>query len=339
MQLVDEAIAAGARQDRACAEAGINERTLQRWRQTDEDRRGRVSRQPANRLSADEVAKVLTVVNSPEFRDASPKQIVPTLADRGEYLASESTFYRILRARGLMAHRAASRPAQARPTRQHQAHGPNQVWSWDITYLRSPVRGAFYYLYLVEDVWSRRIVGWAVHERESHDLAAELIRRACRDQRATSVGVVLHSDNGGPMKGATMLATLQRLGIVPSFSRPGVSDDNPFSEALFRTLKYRPNFPTKPFASLAAARDWVEHFVHWYNTAHLHSGIRFTTPDARHSGRDIEQLARRDAVYEEARRRHPRRWTGRTRNWSRIDTVVLNPDSDGRAKPQVARAA
>ena len=339
MLWVDEAIRAGARLRPACAEAGLSERTMQRWRKNDEDRRGRVTRSPSNRLSEEEVTKVLAVVNSPEFRDSSPKQIVPTLADRGEYLASESTIYRVLRARGLMAHRGASRPGQARPTRQHVAHGPNQVWSWDITYLRSPIRGAFYYLYLVEDVWSRRIVGWAVHERESHDLAAELIQRACRDQGAASVGMVLHSDNGAAMKGATMLATLQRLGVVPSFSRPGVSDDNPFSEALFRTLKYRPNFPSKPFASQTAAGEWVELFVSWYNTVHLHSGIRFTTPDARHSGRDLEQLARRHAVYQEARQRHPRRWTGPTRDWSHIATVVLNPDADRRAGPKAAQSS
>ena len=268
----------------------------------------------------------MAVVNSPEFRDASPKQIVPTLADRGVYLASESTIYRLLRARGLMTRRGASRPPQARASRQHVARGPNQVWSWDITYLRSLVRGLFYYLYLVEDVWSRQIVAWAVHERESHELAAELIRRACRDERCPP-GLILHSDNGAPMKGATMLATLQRLGVVPSFSRPGVSDDNPFSEALFRTLKYCPRFPRKPFASLDAARAWVGSFVPWYNTQHLHSAIRFTTPAARHTGRDIEQLFQRHAVYERARQRHPHRWSGPTRNWSRLETVILNPDA------------
>jgi putative transposase len=334
MRLIDEAIRTGARQHLACAEAGIDERTLQRWRHIDDDRRGQAPRKAANRLAEDEVTKVLAVVNSPEFRDTSPKQIVPTLADRGVYLASESTIYRLLRARGLTRHRAASRPPRTRPSRQHVARGPNQVWSWDITYLRSPVRGAFYYLYLVEDVWSRRIVGWAVHERESPDFAAELLSRACRDE-GSAAGLVLHSDNGGPMKGSTMLATLQRLGVVPSFSRPGVSDDNPFSEALFRTLKYRPGFPSKPFASLAAARAWVEGFVRWYNTEHLHSAIRFTTPHARHTGRDVDQLARRHSVYIEARSRHPHRWSGATRNWGRVETVVLNPDAERRASKDV----
>jgi len=330
MRLIDEAVRSGARQRLACAEVGIDARTLQRWRHIDDDQRPRATRRPANRLAEQEVMQVLAVVNSPEFRDTSPSQIVPALADRGVYLASESTIYRLLRARGLLKHRGASRPRQTRASRQHIARGPNQVWSWDITYLRSPVRGAFYYLYLVEDVWSRRIVAWAVHERESPELAAELIRCACRDEGCRA-GLVLHSDNGTPMKGATMLATLQRLGVIPSFSRPGVSDDNPFSEALFRTLKYCPRFPSKPFASLLAARTWVAGFVRWYNAEHRHSAIRFTTPASRHTGHDVEQLRRRHAVYQTARRRHPNRWSGPTRNWSRIETVVLNPDATRRS--------
>ena len=328
MRLVDEAVEAGARQRLACLEVDLSVRTLQRWRDSLQDRRGEAVRAPVNRLSEAEVTHVLKVVNSPEFRDLSPKQIVPTLADRNEYFASESTMYRILRAHGQLAHRSASRPAQRRATRQHVARGPNQVWSWDITYLRAPVRGTYYYLYLVVDVWSRKAVAWSVHEHESRDLAAELILRACRDEQADSVGLILHSDNGAPMRGNTMLATLQQLGVVPSFSRPGVSDDNPFSESLFRTLKYRPGFPSKPFASLAAARAWVEAFVRWYNTVHLHSGVRFTTPADRHAGRDVAQLQARHAVYQEARQRHPSRWSGDTRNWNRIKTVVLNPERD-----------
>jgi putative transposase len=329
VRLVDEAIEAGARQRLACVEVGLSVRTLQRWRDSVQDRRGEALRSPTNRLSEAEVSRVLSVVNSVEFRDLSPKQIVPTLADRHEYLASESTIYRLLRARGQLAHRSATRRPQKRSTRQHVARGPNRVWSWDITYLRAPLRGTYYYLYLVVDVWSRKAVAWSVHESESRDLAAELIQRGCRDEKADSVGLILHSDNGAPMRGNTMLATLQQLGVIPSFSRPGVSDDNPFSESLFRTLKYRPGFPSKPFVSLAAARAWVDGFIRWYNTVHLHSGICFTTPAARHGGSDVAQLRARHAVYQEARRRHPSRWTGNTRNWNPIETVVLNPDRDG----------
>lgn len=327
MRLVEEAVTNGASLQAACREAEIADRTIQRWRKAPEDGRALAKRVPANRLSVTERSEVLSVVNSPEFRDLSPKQIVPRLADRGQYLASESTVYRILRAEGQLQHREAWRPPSPQPPRERVASGPNQVWSWDITYLKAPVRGTFFYLYLVEDIWSRKIVGWAVHDRESHELAAALIASICREENIDVNGLVLHSDNGGPMKGATMLATLQRLGIVPSFSRPGVSDDNPYSEALFRTLKFRPGFPTKPFASLDAARTWVATFVRWYNEEHFHSGIRFVTPAARHIGADVQQLAERHLVYQAARARRPTRWSGKTRNWSRILTVVLRPEA------------
>lgn len=330
-QQVDEAIRAGARQRLACEAVGINVRTLQRWRTSTSDGRSTARRTPANRLSAAERKRILAVVNSPEFRDQSPKQIVPALADRGQYLASESTVYRILDAEGQLSHRAASRPPKGRKPREHVATGPNQVWSWDITYLRSPVRGAFFYLYLVEDVWSRKIVGWEVHDREAPDLASLLISRLCHAEKIDERGLVLHSDNGGPMKGWTMVATLRRLGVKASFSRPGVSNDNPFSEAIFRTLKYRPNFPTRPFASVANATSWVDGFVRWYNTVHRHSGIRFVTPQERHTGRDVQILQRRHHVYQAARRRHPDRWSGDTRDWSHIGTVTLNPSAQRRS--------
>jgi transposase InsO family protein len=256
----------------------------------------------------------------------SPKQIVPLLADRGTYVASESTFYRVLHEEKLQHRRTRARPPAKRP-REHAADGPWQVASWDITYLRSHVRGGFFFLYLVEDIWSRKIVGWDVHDAESSELAAALVSRvrlsAGRDLR----GWVLHSDNGGPMKGATMLATLQRLGVVPSFSRPRVSDDNPFAESLFRTMKYRPEYPAAGFATVDDARRWVAAFVRWYNHEHQHSGIGFVTPANRHVGADVEVLAARRDVYERARLRHPARWSHETRSWSRPAVVTLNPET------------
>lgn len=183
----------------------------------------------------------------------------------------------------------------------------------------------FFYLYLFLDVWSRKIVGWVVLDEESNDAAALLFRQICACERLDPAGLVLHSDNGGPMKGATMLATLQKLGVVPSFSRPSVSDDNAFVEALFRTAKYRPGYPSEPFESLEAARAWVSTFVTWYNEEHQHSAIRFVTPVDRHTGLDVEILVHRHEVYVRARARHPERWSGSTRNWTPIDTVTLNP--------------
>jgi len=329
LELIDEAIEAGARLKRACEVFGLSARSVQRWREQPggEDRRLGPRTDPPNKLSQAERQEVLSTSNSSEYRELSPKQIVPSLADQGIYLASESTFYRILREEGQMVHREPSRPAIHSKPREHVATGPCQVWSWDITYLRTSVRGQFYYLYMVEDVWSRKIVGWAVHREESMDLASELAKRICEQMGIDPTGVVLHSDNGGPMKGSTMLATLQRLGIIPSFSRPRVSDDNPFSEALFRTMKYRPEYPRKPFESIEQARAWVAGFVQWYNTEHLHSAIRFVTPDDRHYGKEKEILEKRRRVYEAARRRHPNRWTGKVRNWEPISVVFLNPDS------------
>ena len=165
---------------------------------------------------------------------------------RERYLQGEvqATINRILRREGQLAHRSRSRPACVHRPDEPVATGPNQVFSWDITYLKAAARGAFYYLYLVQDVWSRKIVGFAIHERESAELAGELVEEVMVRLEIDPDSVVLHSDNGGPMKGATMLATLPRLGVVPTFSRPGVSDDNPYIEALFRTLKYRPEYPS-----------------------------------------------------------------------------------------------
>ena len=253
------------------------------------------------------------------------------------YLASEASFYRILRHQKLLSHRSAARPATHSRPKEYVATAPNQLWSWDITYLKSSVRGQFYYLYLVVDLFSRMIVGWAVHDVESSEAAGALIVEACMRHGVDPEKLVLHSDNGGPMKGATMLATLQWLGIVPSFSRPSVKDDNPFSEALFRTLKYRPEYPSAPFGSIEEAAGWVKKFVRWYNFEHLHSGIRFVTPASRHSGEDAAILEKRKEVYEEARRAHPNRWTRATRNWERIMAVRLNPSNRSQEEDSVLK--
>jgi transposase InsO family protein len=328
--LVNDAVAAGARRERACLQVGLAERSMQRWRRADVGDDGRAGPRTAmaNALSPAERAHVLEVVNSPEYRDLPPKQVVPRLADDGRYIGSESTIYRILRAEGQDAHRGRAKPRTVRSVDAHVATAANQVWSWDITYLLSSLRGRFFYLYLVEDVWSRRIVGFEVHAEECMIASSALVRATCAAENVDPKGLVLHSDNGGPMKGSTMLATLQHLGIVPSFSRPSVSDDNPFIESLFRTLKYRPEYPHKPFDTIDAARTWVTNFVAWYNAEHRHSGIRFVTPDQRHNGRENDVLANRVSVYERARRRHPNRWSRGTRNWTPAPAVFLNPKRD-----------
>lgn len=327
--LVDEAVSAGARRWRACEMLGIAVRTLERWTDDGEDGRHGPKTAPANKLTAAERQRILDVATSAEFRDESPKQMVPSLADRNQYIGSESTIYRVLHAGDMQHQRGHARPPRHRP-REHTADGPWQVASWDITYLKSFVRGQFFYLYLVVDVWSRKILGWEVHVVESDELSSALLERI-RAEAGPDVdlaGWVLHSDNGGPMKGATMLATMQRLGVVPSFSRPSVSNDNPFSEALFRTMKYVPEYPRDGFATVEAACTWVASFVAWYNHEHKHSGIGFVAPADRHAGRDVEILAARRAVYDRARRRNPERWSRHTRPWERPAIVRLNPVGD-----------
>jgi putative transposase len=318
----------GARQKPACEIIGITTRTLQYWRLGGvTDQRQIVKKEPPNRLSEQEREKILTVCNSEEFRDLPPKQIVPALADKGFFLASESSFYRILRQANQLHHRGRSaKPMTKERPEPYIAKGSNQVWSWDITYLSSNIRGQFYYLYMFMDIYSRKIVGWEVYANESAEQAADVLRKArFAETLPLNYELVLHSDNGGPMKGATMLATMQKIGVIPSFSRPSVSNDNPFSESLFKTLKYVPAYPTKPFESLDAARRWVASFCTWYNHSHRNSGLKFVTPAQRHEGKDIVILEQRKCVYEEAKIMHPERWSGRTRNWDHEETVELNP--------------
>lgn len=327
--MIAQAVAAGARLHRACDIVGLSLRTLQRWKLagTAPDARTTRIQRPVHALTAAERERVLAIANSVEFGQMPPSQIVPRLADQGTYVASESTFYRILRAAGLVKHRQAARPVQERSKpRAICATAPNQLYSWDITYLPSGVKGIYFYLYMFIDIYSRKVVGWQVYRDEHSNFAAEVMRDICAREKIQPNQVILHSDNGSPMKGATMLATLQALGVMPSFSRPAVSNDNPYSESLFKTLKYRPDYPGKAFMDLAHARNWVTRFVRWYNNEHRHSTINFVTPAQRHAGLHHVLLAARAAVYDAARRTNPLRWTGSPRNWAPVKEVHLNPD-------------
>jgi transposase InsO family protein len=338
---VEAAVAAGARQEKACEVLGLDERTLQRWRgRLDEadgggDRRRGPKTRPGNALSDEEWAKVRALLTAPEFVDLTPHELVPKLADMGLYVASESSFYRELRRAKLLTHRQRSRPRTHRKPVEFIATGANQAWAWDITYLPAAVVGTYYFLYAVVDVWSRKLVAWAVHEAQSDELSAPLVAQACAREGVRPGELRLHADNGGAMKGKTMLVKLQELGVMPSFSRPSVSDDNPFPEALFRTLKYRPSYPDGRFASLDEARAWVERFVAWYNEDHQHSGIRFVTPAQRHDGLDEAILARRDEVYQNARSGRPERWSRQTRNWSPVPEVRVHPQRVRHQEAQV----
>jgi len=327
---------AGARLSPACETAGIDVRTLQRWQAkqglvTGDGRPDAVHPAPGHALTQAERAEILRLANEPRFADVPPARIVPMLADEGVYVASESTFARVLRGHGQSAHRGrAKAPRASRPPTTHIATAPSQVWCWDMTYLPAIVLGCWFHLYLILDLYSRKIVGWEVHETDDANHAAHLLRRTALSEGVAALAVkpLLHGDNGSTLKATTVLAMLHWLGIEPSYSRPRVSDDNAYAEALFRTAKYRPEFPASGFENLAAARLWAAAFVHWYNVEHRHSGIRYVSPEQRHTGADRTILAARHAVYLDARQRHPARWSRHTRNWEPIDAVTLNPERD-----------
>ena len=329
LDLVDEAHTAGARYKKAAEVINLPVRTLERWRLAESDGRiaAAVSRVPMSKLTSDERDRILEVINLPRFSSLPPKQVVAILADEGCYIASESSFYRVMREAKQMKHRGSTRaPLKQRPE-PLTATGPNQLWSWDITYLAASVRGQFYFLYLFLDIFSRKIVGWEVYETQSAEFAQQVVVKACLREQISRHQLRLHSDNGSPMKGATMLATLERLGVMPSFSRPSVSNDNAYSESAFRTLKYSSQVPSKPFDSVDQAREWVAQFVDWYNLEHRHSSIKFVTPDQRHRGEDSAILEKRHQLYLAAREKNPLRWSGDTRNWNPVGSVSLNPQS------------
>lgn len=333
---IEEAQEAGARLEQACETAGISVRTLQRWKAghglvAGDGRPVAVHPTPAHALTPAERQEILRVANEPRFADMPPARIVPMLADEGVYIASESSFHRVLRAHGQTRHRGrASAPRPSRPPTTHVATATRQLWCWDMTFLPAVVTGRWFYLYLILDVYSRKVVGFEVHDCDDADHAAHLVKRTALAEglHAMAEKPVLHGDNGATLKATTVLAMLHWLGVKPSYSRPRVSDDNAYVESLFRTAKYRPEFPSKGFADLANARCWAARFVHWYNHEHRHSGIQYVSPAQRHAGQDTSILAARHVLYSEAQDRHPRRWSRGTRNWTPVRAVTLNPERD-----------
>ncbi len=329
--LITEAMEAGARKQLACDELNISTRTFDRWRSfktpLEDQRPCAVRPEPANKLKPEEEQAVLELLNSKSYRSSPPSQIVPSLADQGIYMASESTMYRVLRRHSQLTHRGRAKEPQSKPLASHCATGPNQVWMWDISWIPGPIRGLYFYLYLFLDLYSRKIVAWEIYEEESGENASQLLRKAVMAESLSShqAQPILHSDNGGPMRAATFQETLYMLGIQPSRSRPRVSNDNPYAEAIFRTCKYRPDFPETGFQTLEEARQWILGFVRWYNQKHKHRSIQFVTPNQRHTGEDQQILEHRRQVYAQAKQRHPERWARQTRAWSCEPMVWLNP--------------
>lgn len=335
MQVVEDielAVSNGARWQAACAMMGIATTTLRRWKPSDSnavlvDQRPKAIRPaPSNQLSERECQRIVSVSNEPTFSSLPPSQIVPRLADQGVYIASESSFYRVLKSKGQLQHRGRAKRKQSRVPTTHVAEAPNDVWMWDITYLPTRTIGQHYYLYMIEDLYSRYGVHWEVHETESGEFASTLIAQAVLKCCKNGERPVLHSDNGSPMKSFTMRAKLEALGIKPSYSRPRVSNDNPYIESMFRTVKYCPQWPSQGFESLDAARSWVASFMRWYNEDHRHSALNYVTPGQRYRGEASKLLENRAELYQKAKQRNPNRWSGKTRNWQPVDAVALNPE-------------
>ena len=332
VELIQEANQNGARLAKACEELNISVRTYERWVAkggVKEDQRPLAKRpEPKNKLSPEERQEIIEVAKKEEFENLPPSQIVPKLADQSIYIASESTFYRVLRMESMQNHRGRSKRPVRKLPESYLATKPNQVWTWDITWLPGPIKGAYFKLYMILDIFSRMPVGWEVWENEDAVYAEELIKKAVISEKISGEPLVLHSDNGSPMKAATFQALLEKLGITKSYSRPRVSNDNPYSEAMFRTMKYRPEYPHQGFESLEAARQWAAKFVQWYAYEHQHSGLNFVTPHQCHTGEHIEILEKRKEVYEEAKSKRPERWSRSTRDWSAHKSVALNPMKD-----------
>jgi putative transposase len=317
-------VAKGARKKKVCDFLGISIRTCQRWQKNGvEDSRKGSKKCVPRKLSDSERQEILDTVNDPAYRDYNPHQIVPVLAQKGIYLASESTIYRILKESNQLHHRSNNKPAKkkAKPP-ELVATAPNQVWCWDITWLPTVVRGIFLFAYMIIDIFDKSIVGWEIHDREDSELAKQMFRRISGKMNLR--GISLHSDNGNPMKGFALLSMLYYLGVMPSFSRPRVSNDNPYIESFFKTVKYTPGYPGQ-FRDIEHAREWMSNFVDWYNTKHLHSSLGYVTPDVYRKGIHHEIFRKRNATMEKAREKNPERWGSRdTRIWQSNNQVILN---------------
>jgi putative transposase len=307
----------------ACAALGVPRATWYRHQQPREPQQPRPT--PARALSDEEAALVLSVLVEERFVDRAPAEVYATLLSEGRYLCSERTMYRILEAHESVRERRRQlrHPAYARP--ELMATAPNQVWSWDITKLRGPAKGVYYYLYVVLDIFSRLVVGWMLADRENANLSIQLIADSCARHGVEPGQLHLHSDRGAPMTAKSTAQLLADLGVTRSLSRPQISDDNPYSEAQFRTLKYSPTFPSR-FSSFEAARNFCRKFFPWYNNEHCHSGIAMLTPHVVHSGRAEAALAQRQTALDAAFVAHPERFPKGPPKVQPLPTAVwINP--------------
>jgi len=291
----------------ACSALVIPRASFYRWEKPKEKS---TRPTPPLALTEKEREEVLSVLHEERFIDKAPQEIYASLLDQAAYLCSIRTMYRILDKEGEVKERRnqINHPHYAKP--ELLATGPNQVWSWDITKLKGPVKWTYYYLYVILDIFSRYVVGWMVAERELAALARKLIAETCKKQRIEPGQLSIHADRGASMKSKPVALLLADLGVTKSHSRPSVSNDNPYSESHFKTMKYRPEFPDR-FGSLQDSRSFCHTFFPWYNTEHYHSGIGFLTPEAVHYGRADTIIQARTEVLQAAYALHPERFKGR----------------------------
>ena len=275
-----------------------------------DDRKERLRPVPPLALSGDEEKAVLDTLHDDRFVDKVPREIYGTLLDEGDYLCSVRTMYRILEKHEEVRERRnqLSHPHYQKP--ELLAGAPNQLWSWDITKLKGPVKWTYYYLYVIIDIFSRYVVGWMVAHRELSSLAKKLIEQSCEKQDIQPRKLTIHADRGSSMKSNPVAFLIADLGITKSLSRPYVSNDNPYSEAQFKTLKYRPEFPER-FGAIEDGRSFCQTFFRWYNSEHYHSGIGFLTPEDVHYGRAEQIIKERQAVLKDAFAKHPERFKGK----------------------------
>jgi transposase InsO family protein len=259
-----------------------------------------------HRLNVEEEQMFYDLAISKRFADRTPEEIVATLASEKIYHGSPSTLYRILRKRKALQHRQSSKkPIAAVKAKHLDVTAPNQVWSWDITWLKTDVAGIFKYAYTIMDLFDRVIVGWTIEDNESDEHAKVLFQRIIRDLKV--VPTIVHADNGAPMRGATLSVFLDSIGITRSYSRPRCSDDNAHIESYHKTVKYTVGYP-KYFTSTEHARAWYADFVNWYNNDHLHSGLGYVTPKQMRTGEAKAIFAIREKTLQEAREKNPLRW-------------------------------
>jgi len=325
--LIEETHSEGARYSKICHLLGISRRTLERWKGIGiKDKRKGAPKKVVRKLSEEQERAILITCNSLIYRDQNPYEIVPDLLNQGSYLGSVSTFYRVLRVVDQVHHRSNSNVNRyhAKPP-ERRAIGSNEVWCWDITWMARDVKGLFYYAYVIIDIFDRSIVGWAIHEHEEVAHSQALFTETMRKHQVSHIAV--HADNGHPMKGISLMAFFQQLEVKVSHNRPRTSNDNPYIESWFKTMKYKASYP-HCFASIEHAREWMAAFVNWYNHDHQHSRIGYVTPYQMRSGEAVALFAQRNETMQSAYQQYPERWGSRAlKVWQAPQEVVLNPDS------------